>query len=197
MRSSVRTLAGLWLAVFMYWAPGCLAEEQVIHSKSRTVTINRVRLTEQQIVYLEHRFQMRVQEGSYWYDKVSGAWGLEGGPTVGFGIAGLNIGGPLRADSSRGNTGVFINGRELHWKDVMALQQLGPVYPGRYWVDVYGNCGLEGGPALLNLVQLARARRQAQGGSIVTGGGSLTFDADGKCYGQFKNPVGGEILTTP
>jgi hypothetical protein len=163
--------------------------------RSRAVIINRVPLTEQQIAFLEQRLRMRVQEGSYWYDKASGAWGLEGGPTVGVGMAGLNMGGPLRADSSRGNTGVFINGRELHQMDVVGLQQLGPVYRGRYWVDAYGNCGREGGPFVLNLVQVALAavaQRQAQGGSTVTDIGWLTPGG-----GQFKNPVGGGILTTP
>jgi hypothetical protein len=111
---------------------------------------------------------------------------------VGLGIAGLNIGGPLRVDASRGNTGVFINGRELHQMDVVGLQQLGPVYRGRYWVDAYGNCGFEGGPALLNLVQVARAKRQASDGSIVTKEGWLT-----SAGGQFKNPVGGGISITP
>lgn len=41
---------------------------------------------------------------------------------------------------------------------VNALQQLvGPVRPGRYWLDAYGNAGFEGGPPLVNLAQ-ARAR---------------------------------------
>ena len=107
-------------------------------SESRTVIINRVRLTNEQITALEQRFQIRLQEGSFWYDKMTGAWGLEGGPGLGLGVAGLNLGGPLRADSSKGDTKVFINGRELHWFDVAVLQQLGPVYRGRYWVDALG-----------------------------------------------------------
>lgn len=163
-------------------------------SESRTVIINRVRLTNEQITALEQRFQIRLQEGSFWYDKMTGAWGLEGGPGLGLGVAGLNLGGPLRADSSKGNTKVFINGRELHWFDVAVLQQLGPVYRGRYWVDAYGNCGIEGGPFLFNLVAVARAKAQAQGGgngrSRANGNSWIGSDSNGKMFGQFKDPLG-------
>jgi hypothetical protein len=72
----------------------------------------------------------------------------------------------LRTNSSGGNTNVFINGRELHYLDVLGLQRLGPVLPGRYWVDTYWNCGYEGGPALFNLAQLMRSRSgSSQGGA--------------------------------
>jgi hypothetical protein len=81
-------------------------------------------------------------------------------------MPGISVGGPLRADSSGGNTNVFINGRELHFLDVLGLQQLGPVLPGRYWVDAYWNCGYEGGPALFNLAQLMQVRSSGnQGGA--------------------------------
>ncbi|HJZ67648.1 MAG TPA: hypothetical protein VKF81_05980 [Blastocatellia bacterium] len=139
----------------------------------RAVYINRTRLADQWVFALEGKYRVRIPDGSYWYDRMSGAWGVEGGPTAGFIHAGLDLGGQLRADASRGKTGVFINGRELHALDVRGLQRLGPVYRGRYWVDAQGNFGFEGGPALGNLVWLAqqggllpgRARR----GSILSG----------------------------
>src|SRR6266540_1234336 len=59
----------------------------------------------------------------YWYDAMSGAWGYQGGPTAGFTLPGIRLGGMLRADASNGNTGVFINGRELHFQDVIGLRQ--------------------------------------------------------------------------
>ena len=77
---------------------------------------------------------------------------------MGFVIPGIAVGGSLSANASGGNTNVFINGRELHPLDVLGLQQLGPVLPGRYWVDAQWNCGYEGGPALFNLAFLMRAR---------------------------------------
>jgi hypothetical protein len=90
-----------------------------------------------------------------------GGWG---GPTLGFIQPGLDVGGPLRFDASNGDTGVFINGRELHRLDVLGLQRFGPVWPGRYWVDAMGNFGFEGGIMIGNLWMLAQQR-------LVTGAG--------------------------
>ena len=134
-------------------------------SQSRHVAINAVQLPDTQVQMLEQAFRTRIPDASYWYDRVSGAWGFSGGPTAGFTMAGLDIGGPLRADASRGTTAVFINGRQLPVQDVLALQALlGAVYAGRYWVDAQGNAGLEGGPPLVNLVAVARARGAQSGG---------------------------------
>lgn len=140
-------------------------------AKSRSVFINQARLGEDKLRALEARYQFRIPNGRYWYDKVSGAWGMQGGPTLGFTLPGLDLGGPLRVDASGGRTGVFINGRELHAQDVAALQQLGPVRPGCYWLDAYGNGGYAGGPAFFNLVQLAQAAgRPRKGGRGITSG---------------------------
>jgi hypothetical protein len=161
-------------------------------AQNRNVTINRVRLADGEVGALEQRFQIRLPDGSYWYDKRSGAWGVEGGPAAGLAPAGLAMGGALRADASHGNTRVFVNGRELHTIDVMRLQQLGPVYPGRYWLDAMGNCGYEGGPALVNLVQLANAAARRQGGAWSRAGSQswMGADANGTMHGQFKDGLG-------
>ena len=138
---------------------------------TRSVIINRTSLSDNQLRALEQRYMVRIPDGSYWYDKVSGAWGMEGGPAAGITHSGLDLGGPLRADASYGNTRVFVNGRELHNMDVLALQQLvGQVLPGRYWVDEQGYCGYEGGPALLNLTQLAQSTNHYRGGRSITSG---------------------------
>jgi len=150
----------------------------------RSVVINRTKLADTQVAALEQKFQVRILDGSYWYDKVCGAWGMEGGPAVGIIRAGLDIGGALRADASGATkTGVFVNGRELHALDVAGLQQITPVAPGRYWVNALGFCGYEGNPIpLLNLAALAEAARAKSGGtyhsrSDITGIGS---GGDGK-----------------
>lgn len=150
-------------------------------AQTRNVYINDVRIADHRLTAMEQQSRTRIPDGRYWYDKVSGAWGLSGGPTAGFTLAGQDIGGPLKADASNGNTGVFINGRQLHMMDVVGLQQLiGAVYPGRYWVDAYGNAGYEGGPALVNLVMVARSRSSQQGGaySAYTRTGGM-FGSDG------------------
>ncbi len=127
-------------------------------SAATKVVINGSQLTQAQIKSLETAIHGPVQPGVYWYDKVSGAWGYQGGPMAGLIVAGIDVGGPLRADASNGNTGVFINSRELAVQDALALQQwIGtPVIPGRYWVDAQGYFGYEGGPVAGNLILLAQ-----------------------------------------
>jgi hypothetical protein len=120
------------------------------------------------VVQLERGMGHAIPDGAYWYDPTCGAAGMWSGPTLGFLPPGMALGGPLPANASGGGqgnlTGVFINGREIHPYDYQYLVNLlGQVQPGRYWVDAQGNAGLEGGPALVNLVQVAR-QRQARGG---------------------------------
>jgi hypothetical protein len=90
--------------------------------------------------------------GRYWYDQVSGLWGVEGGPSVGQVMAGVPLGGPLQPDASLSATGVFINGREIHIDEVAELMRLfGEVPPGRYWLDANLVGGVEGQPASFDL----------------------------------------------
>ncbi len=43
----------------------------------RSVVVNRVRLSEAAVTGMEQRWNVRIQEGNYWYDAFSGAWGME------------------------------------------------------------------------------------------------------------------------
>jgi len=143
------------------------------------VFVNGVALQSQQINFLQQQYAVRVLPGRYWYDPVSGAWGFEGGPALGQIYPGLALGGPLRADASRGNTGVFINGRELHLNDVMALRRCTQVYRGRYWVNAQGIGGVEGGPPMFNLAALCNAQRQTSSGRTWhNGDGSWSYRND-------------------
>jgi len=123
-------------------------------SGKRHVTVNDVRLSDEELAQIEQNFRVRILDADYWYDTISGAWGVRGGPTRGFIYSGLNIGGPLKANASGGGTGVFINGRELHPRDVAGLQRCTKVNPGRYWVRADGFGGFENGPAFFNLIAL-------------------------------------------
>src|SRR5580765_2111402 len=77
------------------------------------VVVNGQALPAATVRTLEQAYRVPIAPGRYWYDAVSGAWGLEGGPIAGQMMPGLRLGGPLAADASRGNSRVFINGREL------------------------------------------------------------------------------------
>lgn len=115
----------------------------------------------QQRIYVERMERMqgvRIPDGRYWYDNRSGAAGIWGGPTLAILPAGLGLGGPMPSNCSRGGTGVYVNGRELHPYDVMQLSYLGPVYRGRYWLDASGYYGYEGGPPMGNLLMASRSR---------------------------------------
>jgi hypothetical protein len=85
-----------------------------------------------------------------------------GQPPAGFVVAGMELGGgALAPNASRGNTGVFLNGRELTVIEAGFLAQLIPIVEGRYWLDANGNFGVEGSDALFNLFLAASAASSA------------------------------------
>ncbi len=141
---------------------------------SRRITFNKRPATAQDLSILarfEQAWGLQVPSGDYWYDNVSGAAGLWGGPTRGFLGAGLGLGGDLPANASgggRGNvTGVFINGRELHPLDVQGLTAMLGQAPwrGQWWVDGQGWFGAVGQGALGNLLVIAQQRGRSGGGN--------------------------------
>jgi hypothetical protein len=140
------------------------------------------------------RFRTRISPGNYWYDPVSGAWGLMGGPTLGFTLPEQQVGGPLKATASNGDTGVFINGRQLHRLDVVGLLQMGvPVQRGRWWVLANGNFGQESNPLVWgNLLAYSRAAQGTRYGSVYSSlaGGSVTSFGDGTFSASFRNSDG-------
>jgi hypothetical protein len=170
-------------------------------AQARSVFINRAKLPADTLTLLEQTFQTRVPDGRYWYDKASGAWGQESGPTLGFTVALLPIGGPLPADISRGNTGVYINGRQLPAADLLGLQRLtGPIAQGRYWLDHQGNAGYEGQPAIVNLRVLAMQQglyRQGSGVGQNNADGSSSYHNSRTGIGIITDGQGSAAVFTP
>lgn len=155
-------------------------------SAPQALRINRTVVPEATVKSFEQMYGMHLPRGDYWYDRISGAWGLDGGPTAGFAAPGMNLGGPLPADASHGNTGVFINGRQLPMQDVVAMMQMNiPVQQGRWWVDNSGNFGIEGQPYPMgNLFQYSRGRggayQRSTAGGYVGGDGQTSYFFDPK-----------------
>ena len=135
-----------------------------------------------------------IPAGNYWYDPVSGLWGVVGGPSIGQILPYLPMGGPLRADASGSRTGVFVNGREIHYQELAYLQQIyGVVNRGRYWMNAQLIGGYEGGPPVFNV--RAAAGGGGGGGSgynrNTIGGGLMS---DGNCSG-YLHPSGASVMT--
>jgi hypothetical protein len=178
--------AGLIAAALL----GLVGPGHRLAAQQRQVVVNRVRISDRDLQQFEQRWNTRVQNGNYWYDRLTGAWGLEGGPTAGWISPGLAFGGPLRADASGGNTGVFINGRELHLMDVQALMQIVQVQRGRWWMDAQGNFGPEGGPVWGNLMVLAQQRGHSKSWSAYSNDGHSFIGGDGNCTYFNSHDVG-------
>jgi len=132
-----------------------------------------------------------VPPGRYWYDRRSGLWGYQGGPTRGRIAAGLPLGGRLRANASAGRSSLSINGRRLTHGEVAYLRQLlGRVVPGRYWMDRWGNVGIEGGPPLLNIFRIARSNRVTRYRKH-----GINYLSDGSFTGVSVRGVGGKTTS--
>lgn len=162
------------------------------------VVINGVALSSDTVRALAMRYGVRPPPGRYWYDRVSGAWGYEGGPMAGQVVPNLAIGGPLRPNASGGGTAVFVNGRELHPMDVAALQRCTPVYPGRYWVNAQGVGGYEGRLPSFNLAalcgQTSSGGRGSSGRTWHNGDGSWSYHNSATGLGAISD--GKEIFIT-
>ncbi|KAJ1414696.1 putative zinc-ribbon domain, plant [Sesbania bispinosa] len=89
------------------------------------VTVNGQPLSDRVIKKAE-KLAGPIQPGNYWYDFRAGFWGVMGGPCLGIippFIEEFNH--PMPDKCSGGNTGVFVNGRELHQKDLDLLSGRG------------------------------------------------------------------------
>jgi hypothetical protein len=175
--------------------------------RDSAVVVNGVALAPNVLTALQQRYQTQIPAGRYWYDRVSGVWGRDGGPAGGQIAPGLALGGALRPDASRGDTGVFVNGRELHRRDVQAVERCiqSRAVPGRYWVEASGIGGHEGGPPTFDLAALCAGRGRSgsstqtecagagcQSTNHVTGIGVIT---DGQGGGAVFVPGSGMIMT--
>ena len=100
-----------------------------------------------------------VEPGSYWYDYRAGFWGVMGRECIGIippFIREFNY--PMASNCASGDSGVFVNGRELHQRDLDLLVGRGlPRISGKsYSVEISGNItDEETGKKLRSLGKLA------------------------------------------
>ena len=155
-------------------------------SSSLKVYINGNKLTQSQIDELIEVYAVPPQEGEYWYDSVSGSYGVWHGQSLGLLLPGHDFG-QLPEDASNGNTGVFINGREINDDDYMFLWAVFGVEPiqGRWWLNYDGNIGVKRDPT--PLVNLYLAISQAGGGSSSSSGSNSGGSGDNYWAGNFNS----------
>jgi hypothetical protein len=138
--------------------------------QAAAVFINQKQATPEQLEELKRTYGQAPPPGRYWYDPRSGLYGMWGHEAAGYIRPGHDFG-ALPADASNGNTGVFINGREINLTEAGFFQRVfGAVYQGRWWLDGQtGNVGLEGNP--MPVANLVVALQQAQRSGSGSGGG--------------------------
>ncbi|KAI4378033.1 hypothetical protein MLD38_015576 [Melastoma candidum] len=110
------------------------------HGKGRKVHINGHLIPDRSIKKAE-KLAGPIQAGKYWYDFRAGFWGVMGGPCLGIippYIQEFNY--PMKENCAGGDTGVFVNGRELHGKDLDLLATRGlPIDRERsYMIEISG-----------------------------------------------------------
>ncbi|XP_027335664.1 protein ENHANCED DISEASE RESISTANCE 4-like isoform X2 [Abrus precatorius] len=94
------------------------------HSKS-DVTVNGQPIPDRVIKKAE-KLAGPIQPGNYWYDFRAGFWGVMGGPCLGIILPFIEeFSYPMPDKCAGGNTAVFVNGRELHQKDLDLLSRRG------------------------------------------------------------------------
>ncbi|KAG2290555.1 hypothetical protein Bca52824_050159 [Brassica carinata] len=79
-------------------------------------------LVAERLVKMAEKQAGPIRPGNYWYDYRAGFWGIMRGPCLGIlppFIEELNY--PMPENCAGGTTGVFVNGRELHQKDLRLL----------------------------------------------------------------------------
>ena len=171
-----------------------------VEEQGSGIFINGTELTTDQVQELRATYGAVAPPGQYWYDARSGLWGLWGHEAAGFIRPGHRFG-ELAENASNGNTGVYINGRQINLIEAQYIQRtFGAVYQGRWWLDgVTGNFGVEGNPTpIANLAYAFRANQR--GGEGNTGyrwrdGRGAVAASEGNCF--IMSVPGANTVSTP
>jgi hypothetical protein len=175
----------------------CLSQS----SDEPEVVVNGRRLTSDQLLALKSTTGVPPQTGCYWYDPRSGFYGLCGRETAGVLQPGIMDFGNAAPNASRGNTGLFLNGRELNQVEKAFFERLfGPIAPGRWWLDGRnGNIGQEGSRTVRgNLVAALRQTRKPSRGDdsyLWRDGQGSVAGSDGTC--TYMSVPGSNVYMTP
>ncbi len=148
-----------------------LTAQTAAHADSRSVTINGVRMSQEEIVHLDRLRGTQVQSGDYWYDPASGRWGRITNPVMPEG----------RTPKTRE---VIVNGKRLSTEEIREIETTTglQVASGRYWLDeATGLWGRVGSPPQGRIGGAGNPNIQN-----TPGGGATEFHGDGSW--SFRNP---------
>jgi len=146
------------------------------------VTINGRPLNEGQLRQLKGAYGI-IFPGQYWYDPISGFWGLEGRDPAGYTLFGLDYG-PLSPRASNGHSGAFLNGREISVAEQLFYSRIFGTAPspGRFWLDGRtGYMGLEGIRYPFGNLVARLQQSQSGGGSQAFARGGMVGVTNGNC----------------
>ncbi|MEM7453288.1 MAG: hypothetical protein AAF456_02925 [Planctomycetota bacterium] len=155
--------------------PGPAGSDRSIYQDQNAtqVVINGTALDQQQLNAIKSAYGIEPLPGHYWYDSMSGLYGVVGYQAYGFMLPGHSFG-PLSRTASNGTSGVIVNGRELQMAEVQLLSRIrgAQVQQGSYWLDSNGNAGNEGSPVPLGNLFVAAAQNGYTGNSSQASGGT-------------------------
>ena len=157
---------------------------------SSTVYINQVKLTTSQIKELTETYG-QVTPGAYWYDSESGLYGRWYEAPLGYLLPDHQFA-PLAEEASNGNTGLFINSRELPEAEVQYLELVLQAQRkgGEYWLDAQGNIGFSGNEQPFANLFLAAAQLQQAYQQSTAGNGQGWSSYYTNSYGNEQNGFG-------
>ncbi|KAL8499729.1 hypothetical protein ACS0TY_019627 [Phlomoides rotata] len=116
------------------------SKDSISEQENGNVTVNG-HLISDRLIKKAEKVAGQIHPGHYWYDFRAGFWGAVGGPCLGIVppfIEEFNY--PMPENCAGGNTGVFVNGRELNHKDMNLLGSRGLPTEGdrSYIVEISG-----------------------------------------------------------
>lgn len=140
----------------------CFQSPVFSETNNRKIFINDNQLSKKQINQLEDKYHVRVIDGRYWYDKISGLWGASGNAPAGRMYPRHDFG-KINRNASGGQSSIIFNGRIIHPSEVVFLRNcFGFVIPGNYWLNARGAGGPVGRPQTFDA---SICFKQASGGS--------------------------------
>ncbi|GAB2224835.1 hypothetical protein Drorol1_Dr00005612 [Drosera rotundifolia] len=126
------------------------------------VRVNGSPLNLEELMVLQNcpRPPRNLKPGSYWYDRGSGLWGMEGHKPCQLITHSLKIHEPLKRNASNGNTNFTINNREITRVELLFLKWSGVPCAGlsSLWLSADGKFAEDGQKARMSLCRTERAK---------------------------------------